>query len=94
MLSVRQEAAWLDIVRDIPFDMIWIKVVDGEIVFPMEAKGRIALAQGTVEKNNKGGWKIPPAFKKHEKRAFKEALFSSSAITGYSDRSSWYQQTH
>ena len=41
---------WMDIASDTPFQNIQIKVVDGEIVFPMEAKGRNARVEGIVEK--------------------------------------------
>jgi hypothetical protein len=40
---------WMDIASDMPFEKIQIKVVDGEIVFPMEAKGRTAKVEGIVE---------------------------------------------
>ena len=41
---------WVDIASDEPFKKIQVKVVDGEIVFPMEAKGRTAQVEGIVEK--------------------------------------------
>ncbi len=41
---------WMDIASDVPFQKIQIKVVDGELVFPMEAKGRMARVEGIVEK--------------------------------------------
>ncbi len=40
---------WMDIASDVPFEKIQIKVVDGEIVFPMEAKGKTALVEGIAE---------------------------------------------
>lgn len=40
---------WLDIASDLPFEKIKVKVVDGEIVFPMEAKGRLARVEGIAE---------------------------------------------
>jgi hypothetical protein len=40
---------WLDIASDMPFEKIKVKVVDGEIVFPMEAKGRLARVEGIAE---------------------------------------------
>jgi len=40
---------WMDIASDMPFEKMEIKVVDGVIVFPMEAKGRIAKVEGIVE---------------------------------------------
>lgn len=40
---------WMDIASDMPFEKIQVKVVDGEIVFPLEAKGKNARVEGTVE---------------------------------------------
>ena len=40
---------WMDIASDVPFEKIQIKVVDGEIVFPMEAKGKTAKVEGIAE---------------------------------------------
>lgn len=40
---------WMDLAGDVPFEKIKVKVVDGEIVFPLEAKGRTAIVEGTVE---------------------------------------------
>lgn len=40
---------WMDIASDLPFEKIKIKVVDGEIVFPMEAKGKLARVEGIPE---------------------------------------------
>lgn len=40
---------WVDIASDVPFEKIQVKVVDGEIVFPMEAKGKMAKVEGIAE---------------------------------------------
>ncbi|MBU0945567.1 MAG: DUF4920 domain-containing protein [Proteobacteria bacterium] len=40
---------WMDIASDVPFEKIQVKVVDGEIVFPLEAKGQMARVEGIVE---------------------------------------------
>ena len=40
---------WMDIASDVPFEKIKIKVVDGEIVFPMETKGKQARVEGIAE---------------------------------------------
>jgi len=40
---------WMDLASDVPFQKMQIKVVDGVIVFPMEAKGRMAKVEGIVE---------------------------------------------
>ena len=44
-----KRGCWLDISSDVPFEKIQVKVVDGEIVFPMEAKGKIARVEGIAE---------------------------------------------
>ncbi len=41
---------WMDIGGDEPFQKITFKVEDGEMVFPLTAKGHIAIAEGTFEK--------------------------------------------
>jgi len=41
---------WLEIAGDQPGQKIKVKVNDGEIVFPMSAKGKIAQAEGEVYK--------------------------------------------
>ncbi len=41
---------WMDIASDAPFEKIRIKVADGEIVFPLDAKGKEALVEGVLEK--------------------------------------------
>jgi len=40
---------WMDISSDEPFQKIQVKVVDGEIIFPLEARGRTARVEGMVE---------------------------------------------
>ena len=43
-----KRGCWMDISGDKEFEKIKIKVNDGEIVFPMEAKGKNALVEGEV----------------------------------------------
>ena len=43
-----KKGCWMDIASDAQFQKIKIKVKDGEIVFPMEEKGKTALVEGTV----------------------------------------------
>jgi hypothetical protein len=43
-----KRGCWMDISSDKEFEKIKIKVDDGEIVFPMEAKGKKALVEGEV----------------------------------------------
>lgn len=44
-----KRGCWMDLASDLPFEKIQIKVVDGVIVFPMEAKGRTAIVEGVVQ---------------------------------------------
>jgi hypothetical protein len=41
---------WMNIASDEAFEVIQIKVLDGEIVFPISARGKTALVEGVVEK--------------------------------------------
>ena len=45
-----KRGCWLTIASDKEFQSIQIKVTDGVIVFPMSAKGKYAVAEGTVQK--------------------------------------------
>lgn len=40
---------WMDIASDKEFEKIQIKVLDGEIVFPLSARGKEALVEGVVQ---------------------------------------------
>ena len=44
-----KRGCWMDLASDKPFEKIQIKVLDGEIVFPMSARGKEALVEGLVE---------------------------------------------
>lgn len=41
---------WVYVAGDRPFEKIRVKVKDGEIVFPLEARGSEAVIEGTLEK--------------------------------------------
>ena len=41
---------WLYITGEQPFEKIRVKVVDGKIVFPLEARGKQGTVEGVVEK--------------------------------------------
>ncbi len=44
----KKRGCWIDIASDKEYEKIRIKVKDGEIVFPMEIKGKTALVEGEV----------------------------------------------
>src|SRR5210317_1525871 len=43
-----KRGCWINLSGDKEFEQIRVKVKDGEIVFPMEAKGKKALVEGEV----------------------------------------------
>lgn len=44
-----ERGCWIKIANDMPFASIRFKVEDGVIVFPLDAKGKLALAEGVVK---------------------------------------------
>ncbi len=51
VLDVCQKmGCWMELQSDIEGEKIKIKVKDGDIIFPVEAKGQTALVEGTVYK--------------------------------------------
>jgi hypothetical protein len=44
------KGCWMEIAADREFEKIRVKVDDGVMVFPLEARGRTALVEGVVEK--------------------------------------------
>ena len=45
-----RRGCWIFLAGNRDFEKIRVKVTDGEIVFPMEARGKMATVQGVVEK--------------------------------------------
>lgn len=46
----QKRGCWLYLTGDKPFEKIRVKVTDGEIVFPMEARGKQGTVEGVLEK--------------------------------------------
>ena len=46
----KKRGCWMEIASDKEFETIKVKVTDGEIIFPIEGKGRLSFVEGTVEK--------------------------------------------
>lgn len=44
-----KRGCWMDLASDTPYGKFQVKVVDGVIVFPMAARGRMARVEGIVE---------------------------------------------
>ena len=42
----KKRGCWIELASDKEFETIRVKVKDGEIIFPMEAKGKTALVEG------------------------------------------------
>ena len=46
----KKRGCWMEIASDKEFQSIRVKVTDGEIVFPLSAKGQLAKVEGVLEK--------------------------------------------
>lgn len=71
---------WMELKSDDGEGMIKVKVKDGEIVFPVEAKGKTALVEGTVYKIELTQEKAIEHFQHVAEEKGEE--FDSSTITG------------
>lgn len=81
VVDVCNEAGcWMDISSDIPNQKIKIKVKDGEIVFPVEAKGKSALVEGIVYAIELDEEEAKEYFQHMAEDAGKE--FDSTLVTG------------
>lgn len=75
-----KRGCWIDVGSDKQFEKIKVKVKDGEIVFPMEEKGKDAVVEGEV-------YKISLTKEQALERAKEEAKehgtkFDPSSVTG------------
>ena len=61
----QKRGCWMEVASDKEFQTIKIKVDDGVIVFPMDAKGKIAAAEGVFEKLEVPAERVA-AMKRHE----------------------------
>lgn len=81
VLDVCTEAGcWMEISSDVPNQKIKIKVKDGDIIFPVEAKGKSALVEGVVYSIEFDEEEAKEYFQHMAEDAGKE--FDSTAITG------------
>ncbi|MCK6622698.1 MAG: DUF4920 domain-containing protein [Calditrichaceae bacterium] len=46
----QKRGCWIEVASDKPYQTITVKVNDGEIVFPLSARGSRAVVEGTVER--------------------------------------------
>jgi len=75
-----KRGCWLNIASDRKYEKIQIKVTDGEIVFPMSARGRKALVEGVVEEISMSREEAV-AYERH-KAEEKGEPFDPSTVTG------------
>lgn len=75
----KKRGCWMELASDKEFQSIRVKVNDGEIVFPLEAKGRLALVEGIVEKLEISKEQLIKAMKHHAEEQGEP--FDSTKIT-------------
>lgn len=74
------KGCWIDIAGDKPFEKIRIKVNDGEIVFPLTAKGKTAVAEGVFEEIHVSKDQILAMKKRHAREQGEP--FDSTSVKG------------
>lgn len=76
----RKRGCWIELSGDKEFQKIKVKVKDGEIVFPLSAKGQQATVEGIVEKLELSKEQVMK-WKAHEAEEHGEE-FDSTTVTG------------
>jgi hypothetical protein len=71
---------WIYLSSDRPFEKMRVKVIDGEIVFPMGAQGHMAKVEGVVQEMRRSKEEVIQ-WKKHLADE-KGAKFDPSTVTG------------
>ena len=75
-----KRGCWMDIASDRKYEKIQVKVVDGEIVFPLSARGQKALVEGVVEEIAMS-YEEALEYQRH-KAEEKGELFDPAMVTG------------
>ena len=75
-----KRGCWIELASDKKFQTIRIKVKDGEIVFPLSAKGKTAVAEGTLQAIELTKEQAIRYFKHHAEEKGEE--FDPNTITG------------
>jgi hypothetical protein len=75
-----ERGCWIKIASDKEFEQIQFKVEDGVIVFPLDAKGKNAAAEGVVSVKRYTKEELIEAMKKHAEKEKKE--FDPASVTG------------
>jgi hypothetical protein len=76
-----RRGCWIYLAGDREFEKIRVKVTDGEIVFPMEARGKVAIVEGVVESMELTKEEVI-ARRKHHAEETGEAFDPSSVTSG------------
>lgn len=71
---------WVYVAGDRPFEKIRVKVKDGEIVFPLEARGQDAVVEGILEKFDLSREEVIARKRHHAEEQGEE--FDPSTVTG------------
>ncbi len=71
---------WVYVAGEKPFEKIRVKVKDGEIVFPLEARGIEAVVEGTLEKFDLSREEVIQRKRHHAEEQGEE--FDPSTVTG------------
>jgi hypothetical protein len=76
----QKRGCWIEVASDRPYESVTVKVNDGEIVFPLSARGSQAVVEGFVERieltrEQAVKWKAHQAEEKGE-------AFDSSTVQG------------
>lgn len=75
-----KRGCWMELASDKEFQKIKIKVEDGEIIFPVTAKGKTAMVEGVVESIELSK---EQALKYYQHQAEEKGVaFDSTAVTG------------
>ncbi len=60
------KGCWIELSGDKPYEKIRIKVNDGDMVFPLTAKGQHAVVEGSLQKTELSKEQVIEQMKKHE----------------------------
>jgi hypothetical protein len=77
-----ERGCWVKIASDKPFESIRFKVDDGVITFPLDAKGKLALAEGVVKVSTLTKEQAIEQAKEMHKERGTMAKFDPSKYTG------------
>jgi len=77
-----RRGCWIYMAGDRAYEKIRIKVTDGEIVFPMEARGKMAVVEGVVESMELTKAEVI-ARRKHHAEETGEAFDPASVTSGH-----------